>query len=367
MRVSNIALLFAAPTMASLFFTESKSDRIKSNLQNIGYEVLDSAGVVKDGVIETFDPESLKDWLEAHGVTDAASQTLETAKQHKEWLLEDIKDYAHHSQDFSNALLNKGKDFFASTADDVSAVVFQGWSDSKIKEFLDARGVAVPQGSTRNQLNALAARVKHSLPVNVNGPSGHYWFDGWSREELVKKLEETGESIEGSRKELADRLQKAYVKSYYEGASQGQKAADQISTKFEDIKSATEEYASEASDKIRAKFGEWKEATIDSFNSWSVDDLKEYLQEFGTEVGEAKDKLVEAASDNYHYFVYGEVPPKTFSEKIKKHLSDHFSGLYKHFSDHFSSLHNRFSSTKSSISGYLGKIVGINSVLHNEL
>lgn len=356
MRVSNIALLFAAPTMASLFFTESKSDRIKSNLQNIGYEVLDGAGTVKEGVIETFDPESLKDWLEAHGVTDAASQTLETAKQHKEWLLEDIKDYAQHSQDFSNALLNKGKDFFTSKADEVSAVVFQGWSDSKIKEFLDARGVAVPQGSTRNQLNALAARVKHSLPLNVGGPSGQFWFDGWNREELVKKLEEAGESVEGSRKELADRLQKVYLKSYYEGASQGQKAADHISTKFEEIKSSTGDYASDASKKIGAKIGEWKEATVDSFNSWSVDDLKEYLQEFGTEVGEAKDKLVEAASDNYHYFVYGEVPPKSITEKIKKHFADHFSGLYDHVT-----------STASSAYRYISKIVGINSVLHNEL
>lgn len=364
MKVSGVALFTVlSPALGSLFFQESKADRIKNNLNSIGYEVLDSAGLVKDSVIESLDPESLKDWLEAHGVTDAASQTVETAKQHKDWLLEDIRDYAEYSQDFASALLSKGKEFFSGKADELSDAVFNTWSDSRVKEFLDARGVNVPQGSSRNELNALAARFKHSLPVNVNGPAGQFWFDGWSREELVKKLEEAGESIEGSRKELAQRVHKLYVDSYNSGKVEGEKAAEHIGSRVEDLKEEGSKVASEAAEhvatayedvkehgdhaahKIGSKLSEWRDATADSFNSWSLDDLREYVREFGVDVADTKDKLVEAARYHYHYFTKGQAPPQTTYEKIKAHLSN----------------------TKSTVLGYLGKIVGVNAIFHNEL
>ncbi|MBQ5153903.1 hypothetical protein EGM85_11665 [Macrococcus caseolyticus] len=287
-------------------------DKIKANLESIGYEVFDSAGLVKDSVFESLDPATIKDWLEAHVVVDATQQTIDTAKQHKDWLLEDIKDYAAQSQDFSTKILNKGREYYADQSKEASNYLWSKWSDSKLKEFLDARGVPVPQKYTRDQLVALVARSKYNSPINFNGPSGKYWFDSWTRDELVKKLQSVGESIEGTRKELSERVYSSYSKAYDLGKKQGGQTADSVKETVDG----------------------WKEATADSFQSWSIDDLKDYLAEFGSEVSGTKDSLVSAAKSNYYYFVHGKEPPKT----ITQHITHHLYGLRSRFQSYFSKL-----------------------------
>lgn len=315
--------LLSGPVLGSLFFQESKADKFKANLESIGYEVFDSTGIVKDSVLESLDPASIKDWLEAHGVMDATQQTMETAKQHKDWLFEDIKDYAAYSQEFSARLLNKGRDYYEDQSNEVSNYVWSKWSDSKIKEFLDARGIAVPQHYTRDQLVALVARSKYNSPINFSGPSGKFWFDGWTRDELIKKLQLVGESIEGTRKELSERLYSSYAKAYESGSKQGNQAADSTKETVDG----------------------WKEATVDSFHKWSIEDLKDYLADFGSEVSGTRDNLVSAAKNNYYYFIYGQAPPKTITE----HVTEHIHGL------------------RNRIQGYLSKFLGIQFSLRSDL
>ena len=50
-----------------------------------------------------------------------------------------------------------------SAKDSVNEAVFDSWSDSKIKEWADKKGIKVPQGSTRNELLALARKNRASL------------------------------------------------------------------------------------------------------------------------------------------------------------------------------------------------------------
>ena len=45
----------------------------------------------------------------------------------------------------------------------LSDIVFEAWSDSKIKEWADQHGIKVPQGSKRNELIALARKHRHAL------------------------------------------------------------------------------------------------------------------------------------------------------------------------------------------------------------
>ncbi|KAL9083073.1 MAG: hypothetical protein Q9159_006003 [Coniocarpon cinnabarinum] len=53
----------------------------------------------------------------------------------------------------------------AAATDSLSSEVFNAWSDSDIKAFLDKNGVKVPQGSKRNELLALA-RKNQKLPTD---------------------------------------------------------------------------------------------------------------------------------------------------------------------------------------------------------
>lgn len=45
----------------------------------------------------------------------------------------------------------------------MSDTLFDAWSDSQLKAFLDERGVQIPQGSTRNNLIALARKHRAAL------------------------------------------------------------------------------------------------------------------------------------------------------------------------------------------------------------
>ena len=46
--------------------------------------------------------------------------------------------------------------------------VLEGWSDSQIKSFCDKHAIPVPQGSTRNELIALARKHSHKLSVSAD-------------------------------------------------------------------------------------------------------------------------------------------------------------------------------------------------------
>lgn len=326
-QIAAVATLVASPVMGSLFFQESKADKIKKHLEAIGYEVTDSAGQIKDDIIESFDQQSLQDWLEAHGIHEKAEQTLETAKEHKDWLLEDIRDYAEQGQEASKKIIDKGKEYYEQGAETASNFLWTQWSDSKLKEFLDARGVNVPQHSSRDQLVALVSRTKHNSPINFKGPAGRYWFDGWSKDDLAKKLHSVGESIEGSRQQLADRLYSSYSKAFEQGKEHGEEAAK----------------------KLKTQFGDWKEATAKNFHSWSTDDLKEYLSDFGSDVSGTKDSLVEKAKDNYYYFVHGEYPPKNALERVQRQVTSHF--------------HN----ARQNVQNYLNKLLGVQAFVRSDL
>lgn len=107
----------------------------------------------------------------------------------------------------------------------VADSVFDSWADSKLKEFLDENGVKVPQGSTRNELLALARRNK-----------AYY----------------TGDTVSGS----ADSAYKAAT------SFGGQKAAQVTDT--------AAEYKQDAFDSV--------------INQWSDSRLKEYLDSRGVPV-----------------------------------------------------------------------------------
>ena len=276
-------LSLIAVCQALVFLEEPQAENIKKNLESIGYEVLDTAGHVKDAVIESWDPESLRSWVENHGLTvpKSSDELLSVATKNKDLLLQDIKDYAAAGHESSKAILNKGKEFYETTA----GTLGEFWSESRLKEFLDARGIQLPQAPSREELLKKISQFKESLP---SVPAGKFWFDSWSKEELAETLGNLGKDIEGTRKQLAERL----WLSYHEGLKEGEEKGRDLARSF----------------------GKWRDAH--SFDKWSVDDLKDFVTEFGGHVQGTKDELVTAARESYNEFVYG-----SKKEPLKHRLS----------------------------------------------
>lgn len=283
---ATIFIAIANPALASLFFEDSKSDKIKNNLANIGYEVLDAAGTVKDSVFESFDKDSINDWLAAHNVYDAGNDFLEVAKKHKDWLLEDIQDYVDSGSDEAHKFIGKGKQFYEAKA-------------------AQATSAAAAASSSVSESAAHIAKL------------GQHWFDGWDTEELKKKLAELNQNVAGTRKELTARLYTAYVNSFEDSKKDGEKAAKTLAEKL----------------------GEWKEASIETFNSWSVEDLQDYLKEVGTEAAQTKDSLVQSAQTYYSYLVHGKPKPVTFYDRVTQGVKSLGSSFGRLLQGDFSVLH----------------------------
>ena len=97
------------------------------------------------------------------------------------------------------------------------------WSDTRLKSYLDARGVPVPQGSKKNELEALVRKNAH-----VAAHGGNAWtFDDFSYGNLKKYLESSGnaaakqaaEKKDATRDELYDAAQSAYSSASSAGGS----------------------------------------------------------------------------------------------------------------------------------------------------
>ncbi|KAI5294487.1 hypothetical protein KEM52_003907 [Ascosphaera acerosa] len=103
--------------------------------------VVDSMVDAKQWVFDTWDDTALKKFLDRHGVTAPAK------KDHNALLQAAIDSY--------DAIATKAGE----TARYPGDWLYETWSDSQLKEYLDKRGYRVPQHSTRDRMIAAVRRV----------------------------------------------------------------------------------------------------------------------------------------------------------------------------------------------------------------
>lgn len=76
-----------------------------------------------------------------------------------------------------------------SAQETLSEAIFDAWSDSKLKEFLDKNGVNVPQGSTRNEIVALARKNAAKLTGdNVSDSAASAYGAATSKVSRVREI-----------------------------------------------------------------------------------------------------------------------------------------------------------------------------------
>ncbi|KAJ0268210.1 hypothetical protein COL940_013614 [Colletotrichum noveboracense] len=174
------------------------------------------------------------------------------------------------------------------------------WSESRLKAYLDARGIPVPQGSKTDELRALVRKNQHKA---ASGWSA-WTFDDFSVENLKKYLssssdataKKAAEKKDASRDELLSAAQSAYSSASSAGG-----------TSYASVTS----YLSAATDSAKSSV----------FDTWSESELKSYLDSYGVKVPQTStvDELRAYARKQYTYFKYGtSTPSETLLAKIEE-------------------------------------------------
>jgi hypothetical protein len=208
--------------------------------------------------------------------------------------------------DTASSILTKATDSAASAAsnygsqatdyawqkkDEAFDAALNSWSETRLKSFLDARGVPVPQNGKIDELRAAVRHNAHKAKVHAGFSDSV--FDAWSTEQLQEWL---GKKAKGTRDELIASAKKNY-------ATASAKGGDQWS-------SLTAQGA---------------KATGYLFDSWSDSDLKSFLDSYGVPVpqGSKRNELIAAARRNARYFTQGpDWYSHTFIAQVQSYVNE---------------------------------------------
>lgn len=180
-------------------------------------------------------------------------------------------------------------------AEDLFHSAIDTWSESRLKAFLDARGVPVPQNSKRDELIKQVRLNKHKAATGWSA----WTFDTWTVENLQKYLAANGKKAKKNAKASRDELVKQAQDQYASASKSGGTA-----------------YAS-ATNYLAKQTDAAKDTT---FDTWSDSDVKSYLDSYGIPnyQGTTGNELRAAAKKQYNYFRYGtSTPAGTIYERVK--------------------------------------------------
>jgi hypothetical protein len=290
------------------------------------------------------------------------NELLALARRNKAYLTGDtVYDKASGAATSATSVLgqkaSQATDAASKLGQDAFDKVIEYWSETRLKAYLDSRGVPVPQASKRDELLAMVRLNKHKAATGW----GAWTFDTWTKENLKKWLKDRGQKVSDDASVTRDQLYKQAVDYYnsvaaaaasagstasksaasvasdasdYVSASGGSaasratdSAASAASVAGESVASAAsvagESAASAASAGTEAATETAKQvfASITSalaqatdtakeatFETWSDSDLKAYLDTYNipTYQGTTRNELIAMARRNAHYFLHGD-------------------------------------------------------------
>ncbi|KAI9888983.1 MAG: hypothetical protein M1814_006100 [Vezdaea aestivalis] len=248
-----------------------------------------------DKLFDAWSDTQLKEFADKNGIKvpqgSKRNELLALVRKHRASLLND--NISGSAASAYGAATSKAGNEYAKATEDASYKaqhVFDStvstWSQSKLKSYLDARGVPVPQNGKKDELVALVRKNSHKAASGYTA----WTFDTWTAENLKTWLESQGQKVSKSaasnRAELAKSASSAYTKASGAGNVQ---------------------YASMTSALVSAT-ASVKDA---SFDGWSDSELKAYLDSYGVPVyqGTKTNELKALAKKHYTYFRYGTSSP----------------------------------------------------------
>lgn len=123
---------------------------------------------------DTWTVDNLKAYLASSG-NKAAEKAAKKADASREVLLSAAQDaYASASKTGGTGFASVTS-YLAKQTDSAKDSIFDTWSESELKNYLDSYGFDVPQGSTKNQLVAYARNSRNYFQYGTTTPQGTLW------------------------------------------------------------------------------------------------------------------------------------------------------------------------------------------------
>ncbi|KAG0155084.1 hypothetical protein PDIDSM_657 [Penicillium digitatum] len=283
----------------------------RENYEKIATKIGEAASYPGDWLYEEWSDSDLKEWLDERGWPVPQPS-------YRDKLIASVRRNSRVISLQSQSIAASASAEAKAAKETLSNQLFNAWSDSKLKEYLDEHNVKVPQGSKRNELIALARKNRHYLSGQVSSASSA--VEEWQADELVAKVRASAHKAAGGWNLYNfDTWEKNIWCNKYL-SSVNHKAAQQADASREElIKSAQDSYAKASMAggaqyaSATAALAQATETAKDAtFDQWSQSELKRYLDNYGipTYQGSSINELRAAARRNAQYFKYGTTSPQ---------------------------------------------------------
>ena len=137
----------------------------RESYENIATKVGEAASYPGDWVYETWSDSDLKGWLDERGWPAPQPST-------RDKLIASVRRNSRIVSLQARSIAASASAEAEAAKESLSEELFNAWSDSKLKEFLDEHDVKVPQGSKRNELIALARKHRYNLSNQASSAAG---------------------------------------------------------------------------------------------------------------------------------------------------------------------------------------------------
>jgi hypothetical protein len=264
---------------------------------------------LSDALFDAWSDSKLKEFLDSHGVPvpqgSKKNELVALARKHRAQLEASGSSLSGSAASAFGAATSSAGNQYAKATDDAELAAEDAfnkasntWSDSRLKAYLDSRGVPVPQGSKRDELLKQVRLNRHKAATGWSA----WTFDTWTIENLQKYLEANGKKYKKNAKATREDLVKQAQDNYASASKTG-------GANFASVTSYLAKQTDTSKDTV--------------FDTWSDSELKHYLDSYGVPnyQGSTSNELRAYAKKQYNYFKYGTSTPQgTIFERIKSGL-----------------------------------------------
>lgn len=262
---------------------------------------------LSDALFDAWSDSKIKEWLDEQGVPvpqgSKKNELLALARKQRAKVTGNAASTASASGSSAyGAASSKAGNEFAKATDNAQYQAEQlfeeatnTWSDSRLKAYLDARGVPVPQSGKRDELLSQVRLNRHKASTGWSA----WTFDTWTVENLNNYLASYGKKYKkqanASRDQLLKQAQEAYASASKSGGTSYASVTNYLAKQTDAAKAST-------------------------FDTWSDSDLKSYLDSYGVPnyQGSTTNELRAMAKKQANYFRYGTSTPQgTIFERLK--------------------------------------------------
>jgi len=272
----------------------SASNSASSATADLSKSAASASGSLSNAVFDAWSDSQLKDFLDRNGIPvpqgSRKNELLALARKNAaKFSGNEQSSVSASGASAYGAATSSAANQYAKATDDASMKAndaFNGaigsWSDSRLKAYLDSRGVTVPQSSKRDELLAQVRLNQHKASTGWSA----WTFDTWTPENLQKYLDTQGKKAkkgaQANRNELVKQAQDSYASASKSGGSQYASVTNYLAKQTDSAKDTT-------------------------FDTWSDSDLKDYLDSYGVTnyQGSNTNQLRAEARKQYNYFKHG--------------------------------------------------------------